>query len=150
MPEIFVDADACPVKQEVYRVAERYGLRVTLVSNQWIRAPAEVWIRLEVVGNALDAADDWIAERVAAGDIVVSEDIILASRCLESGARVLNPRGREFTDESIGDALATRELMAHLRELGTVTGGPAPFEKRDRSQFLQRLDAIVQSVRRST
>ena len=91
MPEIFVDADACPVKQEVYRVAERYGLRVTLVSNQWIRAPAEVWIRLEVVGNALDAADDWIAERVAAGDIVVSEDIILASRCLESGARGSSP-----------------------------------------------------------
>jgi uncharacterized protein YaiI (UPF0178 family) len=151
MLQIYVDADACPVKDEVYKVAKRYDLKVTLVAAQWFRVPNEPWINLEVVKETgdLDAADDWIAERVEAGDIVVSEDIILASRCLEKDARALNPRGRVFTPESIGEALATRELMADLRESGEITGGPAPFQKTDRSRFLQRLDEIVNSVKRT-
>ena len=150
MLHIYVDADACPVKDEVYKVAKRYGLSVTLVAASWFRVPSEPWVRLEVVKETgdLDAADDWIVEEVDQGDIVVSEDIILASRCLEKEARALNPRGRVFTPESIGEALATRELMADLREAGTITGGPSPFEKTDRSRFLQRLDEIVNAVKR--
>lgn len=151
MLHIYVDADACPVKDEVYRVARRLGLEVTLVAESWLRVPTEPWVHLEVVrheGN-LDAADDLIVERVDPGDIVVSEDIVLASRCLEKGARALNPRGRIFTPDSIGDALAMRGLMADLREAGVVTGGQAPFSKSDRSQFLQSLDRVVQDVKRS-
>jgi len=150
MLHIFVDADACPVKDEVYKVAKRYGLSVTLVADSWFRVPNEPWVRLEVVKETgdLDAADDWIVEEIGKGDIVVSEDIILASRCLEKEARALNPRGRVFTPESIGEALATRELMADLREAGTITGGPSPFDKTDRSRFLQRLDEIVNAVKR--
>jgi len=146
--DIFVDADACPVKQEVYRVANRYGLNVTLVSNSWMRAPQEDRINLVVVDDRLDAADDWIVEHVGENDIVISGDIPLASRCLEKGAQVLGPSGRVFTDESIGEALATREFLSQLRELGTMTGGPAPFRKRDRSRFLQRLDETIQAVRK--
>ena len=151
MLHIYVDGDSCPVKDEIYKVAKRYDLSVTVVTASWFRVPNEPWIHLEVVKETgdLDAADDWIVDRAEAGDIVVSEDIILASRCLEKEARALNPRGREFTPESIGEALATRELMADLREAGTITGGPAPFGKTDRSRFLQRLDEIVNSVGRS-
>ncbi len=147
---IFIDADACPVKEEVYRVAKRYGLQVTLVAASWMRVPNEPWIHLEVVRETgkLDVADDWIVEGIAKDDIVVSDDIILASRCLEKGARALNPRGRVFTPESIGEALATRELMADLREAGAITGGPAPFGKTHRSEFLQRLDEMINAVRR--
>ena len=148
MLDIFVDADACPVKQEVYRVANRYGLNVTLVSNSWMRSPPEDRINLVVVDGRLDAADDWIVEHVDENDIVISGDIPLASRCLEKGALVLGPSGRVFTDESIGEALATREFLSQLRDLGTVTGGPAPFRKRDRSRFLQRLDETIQAVRK--
>ena len=148
MPTVFVDADACPVKDEVYRVAKRYGARVVLVANQWMRVPTEPWIELEVVKEAggLDDADHHIVAEAEADDIVVTDDIILASRCLEKGARALTPRGRVFTPDTIGEALATRELMADLREAGTVTGGPAPFQKRDRSEFLQRLDEIFQGI----
>jgi uncharacterized protein YaiI (UPF0178 family) len=148
---VFVDADSCPVKEEIYRVAKRYGWEVMLVANRWLRTPGESWIRLTIVeeDGSLDDADHWIADHAATGDIVVSDDIILASRCLESGARALTPRGRVFTPESIGEALATRELMADLREAGAVTGGPAPFGKRDRSEFLQRLDELVNQVRRA-
>lgn len=151
MLHIFIDADSCPVKDEVYRVAKRYGLQVTLVAASWMRVPTESWIHLEVVKETgeLDVADDWIVEKVEAGDIVVSEDIILASRCLEKGARALNPRGRVFTPETIGEALATRELMADLREAGTITGGPAPFGKGQRSEFLQRLDEIINAIKRA-
>jgi uncharacterized protein YaiI (UPF0178 family) len=147
---IYVDADSCPVKNEVYKVAQRYGIGVTLVSAGWFRVPSKPWIHLELVKETgdLDAADDWIVDRIEPGDIVVSEDIILASRCLNGDARVLSPRGRVFTLESIGEALATRELMADLREAGTITGGPAPFGKGDRSRFLQRLDEIINEVRR--
>jgi uncharacterized protein YaiI (UPF0178 family) len=148
---IYVDADSCPVKDEVYRVAERYGLEVSLVSATWLRMPQESWIHLEVVKEtgALDAADDWIAERAGADDIVVTDDIILASRCLKNGARALSTRGRAFTAESIGGALATRELMANLRDAGAITGGPSSFTKSDRSSFLQELDKAVNAVLRS-
>jgi uncharacterized protein YaiI (UPF0178 family) len=150
MLHILVDGDSCPVKEEVYRVAKRYDLQVTVVAASWMRVPNEPWIHLEVVKEEgqLDAADDWIVGRAEAGDIVVSEDIILASRCLEKGARVLNPRGRVFTPDSIGEALATRDLMADLRESGAITGGPSPFGKTDRSAFLQRLDEIINAVKR--
>lgn len=147
-PDIFIDADGCPVKPEVYRVAQRYGLKVILVSNTWMRTPPEDWIELVVVDGQPDAADDWIVEHVSAQDIVISGDIPLASRCLEKGALVLGPTGRVFTQDSIGEALASRDLMSQLRDLGTVTGGPAPFEKRDRSRFLQRLDETIQAVGR--
>jgi uncharacterized protein YaiI (UPF0178 family) len=138
------------VKEEVYRVARRCGLEVTLVSATWLRVPAEPWIRVEVVQDTggLDAADDWIVEHVETGDIVISDDIILASRCLRKGARALNPRGKVFTPDSIGEALATRELMAGLRETGAITGGPAGFIKSDRSNFLQQLDRVIHAVKR--
>jgi len=149
MLHVYVDADACPVKAEVYRVAERYGLRVTLVANSPMRVPAREGVRLEVVGEGFDAADDWIVERVEADDIVVTADIPLAGRCLGKGARVLGPTGKPFTEAGIGDALATRELMAELRGAGLVTGGPRPLTRRDRSLFLQKLDETVQAIRRS-
>lgn len=148
MLEILVDADACPVKEEVYRVARRYGLRVRLVANSWMRVPGDELVEMVVVPGDFDAADDWIAEHAGAGDIVISEDIPLASRCLKNGAHVLAPRGRVFTEDTIGDALAARELMSQLRDMGAVAGGPAPIGKRDRSAFLQKLDEIVRTVRR--
>ena len=150
--QIFVDADSCPVKQEVFRVAARYDLEVQVVAASWLRVPDDPRIRLEVVRETgdLDAADDWIIERVEPGDVVVSEDILLASRCLDRGGHPLTPRGKEFTPESIGEAVANREFMASLREAGLVTGGPAPFTKADRSQFLQRLDEIVNRVQRQS
>ena len=150
MLEIFIDADGCPVKQEVFRVAQRYGLQVTVVANTRIHIPNGDWVRLVVVEGQFDAADDWIVEHASADDIVVSGDILLAARCLEKGAQVLGHRGDTFTQDSIGEALAMRASLAHLRELGTITGGPAPFEKRDRSRFLQRLDETIQGVRRKS
>lgn len=148
MLHVFIDADACPVKGEVYRVAERYDLRVTVVTNSWMRTPDEEWIRLEVVGSGFDAADDWIAEHVGPDDLVVTADIVLAGRCLRAGAQVLGPSGKPFTDDNIGDALATRELLAQLRGAGERTGGPPPLTRRDRSRFLQRLDQMIQAIRR--
>jgi uncharacterized protein len=144
---IFVDADACPVKQEVYRVAKRYVLKVTLVSNSRMRTPHEDWLEAVVVAGHFDAADDWIVEHVNESDIVISGDVPLASRCLGKGAQVLAPTGRVFTEDSIGEALASREFLSYLRDFGTITRGPAPFEKRDRSRFLQRLDETIQAVR---
>ena len=149
MLKIFIDADGCPVKDEVYRVAGRYGLDVVLVANSRMYAPADETIRMVVVEGKFDAADDWIVEHAGADDVVVTADIPLASRCLEKKAKVLGPTGREFTEENIGGALASRELMSHLRDLGTPTSGPAPFEPRDRSRFLHRLDEIIQAVRRA-
>jgi len=148
MLDIFIDADGCPVKQEVYRVAQRYKLHVTVVANSQIRIPNGDWVELVVVESQFDAVDDWIVEHVAANDIVVSGDIPLAARCLDKGARVLGLRGDTFTQDSIGEALASRELLTHLREIGTITGGPAPFNNRDRSHFLQRLDETIHVVRR--
>jgi uncharacterized protein YaiI (UPF0178 family) len=146
---IFIDADACPVKQEVYRVAKRYGLSVTLVANSWMRTPEEPGIALEVVKDDFDAADDWIVDRSGPDDIVITADILLAGRCLQEGARVIGPTGKPFTEENIGAAIATRELLAELRVTGEVAGGPPPMDKRDRSRFLQQLDQEIQSIRRS-
>lgn len=143
---IYVDADACPVKDEAFRVAKRYGLKTYVVSNGRIRVPADPLVEMVLVTGHFDAADDWISERVTATDVAVTSDIPLASRCLERGARVLDPKGKVFTPESIGDALATRELMAYLRDSGNLTGGPAPFEARDRSRFLQKLDDLIQAI----
>lgn len=148
MSTIFVDADACPVKAEIYRVAERYQLKVFVVSNQPMRTPRTPWIELVVVGARFDAADNWIAAQAASNDIVITGDIPLAARCLEKEARVLDPKGHALTDANIGEALASRELSAHLRDLGIATGGPAPFQPRDRSRFLQRLDAVIQAIGR--
>jgi len=145
---IYVDADACPVKQEGYRVARRDQLRVTVVANSRMQVPDEPEIRLEVVEGGLDVADDWIVERVEEGDIVITGDIPLASRCLKRRALVLGTTGKPFTENNIGQVLATRDLMADLRDAGALTGGPAPLQPRDRSRFLQRLDEMVQSVRR--
>jgi hypothetical protein len=147
MIRIYVDADGCPVKEEVYRVAKRYELPVTLVANTWMRAPKEEWLTLEVVEGEVNAADDWIAEHAGESDIVVTADIPLASRCLAKGAAVIDHRGGVFTEERIGQALASRELLSRLRDMGTVTGGPAPFDSRHRSRFLQRLDQTVHAVR---
>jgi len=145
---IFVDADACPVKQEVYRVASRYHLDVTLVANSSMRFPSKRWIALEVVEDKLDAADDWIVEHVQPHDIVVTADIPLASRCLKEGAHVIGTTGKPFTENNIGQAVATRDLLSELREAGEITGGPPPLSKRDRSRFLQQLDEVIQSIRR--
>jgi len=142
---IYVDADACPVKDEIYRVARRCRLQVRVVANARLRLPVDPLLQMVVVTGHFDAADDWIAERVEPGDIAVTADIPLAARCLARGARALDPKGRAFTPESIGDALANRELMAYLREMGDITGGPAPYLPRDRSRFLQQLDDLIQA-----
>ena len=148
MINIYIDADACPVKNEVYRVAERYELDVILVANTWMNTPKSNRIRLQVVDGKFDAADDWIVDHARTDDIVVTADIPLASRCLDNDARALGPKGREFTKNNIGDIMATREIMSHLRDLGTATDGPAPFQKKDRSRFLQSLDQIIQTIKR--
>ena len=148
MLHIFVDADACPVKQEVFRVANRYRLGVTLVANSWMRTPKEPWITLKVVADGFDAADDWIVEQVQPYDLVITADILLANRCLKKGARALGSGGEPFTEDNIGQAVATRDLLSDLRNTGEITGGPPPFKKRDRSRFLQQLDNAVQAIRR--
>lgn len=145
---ILVDADGCPVKQEIYRVARRCSLAVKLVANKWLATPDDPLVEMVVVKDSFDAADDWIVEHAAAGDVVVTADIPLAARCLAKDAFVIGPTGRRFTDKDIGGALASRAIAAHLRESGVVTGGPAPFRDRDRSQFLQALDAAIQEGRR--
>ncbi|MDJ0882856.1 MAG: YaiI/YqxD family protein [Desulfobacterales bacterium] len=147
MSTILVDADACPVKGEIYRVAKRYRLKVCMVSNRPLRTPPLPWIETVAVGDRFDAADDWIAKEVKKGDIVVTGDIPLAARCLQKGALVLGPKGRALNEDNIGEALASRELSAQLRELGIATRGPSPFQPRDRSRFLQRLDAMAQAIR---
>ena len=149
MLHIFVDADACPMKAEVYRVAERCALSVTIVANQYLRVPDAPWIDLQVVGDHPDAADDWIAEHVEAADICVTNDIPLAARCLEKDGFAIKPNGDPFTKQGIGMALANRELMQSLRETGAITGGPRPFNKSDRSAFLNRLEVMVQTAKRA-
>jgi uncharacterized protein YaiI (UPF0178 family) len=136
------------VKKEVYKVAERHHVNVKVVANMPMSVPSVPWIELIVVSDGFDAADDWIAEHACAGDVVVTDDIPLASRCLPQGARVVNCRGREFTEAAIGDALATREVMSQLREHGLVSGGPAPFGPKDRSRFLDRFDAVLRAALR--
>ena len=148
MLTVYIDADACPVKEEVYRVARRYNMPVEVVANAPLRVPAGDRIEL-VVRPGFGAADDWIAEQAGPGDVVVTADIPLAARCLAKGARVLDPKGREFTDRDIGAVLATRDLMDELRQGGTVTGGPAPMTPKDRSRFLSKLDEAINAVRRA-
>jgi len=148
MPEVLVDADACPVKDEVYRVALRHGAAVTIVSNSPIRVPAHPLIARVVVGDGFDAADDWIAERAGPRSVVVTGDILLADRCLKAGATVIGANGKPFTTASIGSAIAMRAIMADLRAGGDAVGGPPPFGKADRSRFLQALDqALVKLAR---
>jgi uncharacterized protein YaiI (UPF0178 family) len=148
---IYIDADACPVKDEVYRVAGRYQLRTVVVANAPLRVPAHPLIEL-VVRSGFGAADDWIAEQVGPGDIVITADVPLAARCLERGSRALDPRGRVFRDADIGAALGMRDLMDELRQGGAVTGGPAAMTAKDRSRFLSKLDemagAVVRALRR--
>jgi uncharacterized protein len=143
LPDIYVDADACPVKQEIYRVAGRYSLKVIVVSNSWMRIPDSSRVSLVQVDTGPDAVDDWIAEHAGEDDIVITGDIPLASRCLKAGAQVLGNTGRPFTENNIGDVLSLRNLLHDLREQGMITGGPAPFAKKDRSRFLQELDKMV-------
>jgi hypothetical protein len=146
--QILVDADACPVKDEIYKVAWRHEIPVTLVSNAAFRIPDHPLITRVIVSDGFDAADDWIAERAAPGGIVVTADILLADRCLKAGAVVLSPTGKPFTTSSIGGAIATRAIMADLRAGGDQLGGPAPFAKTDRSRFLQALDTALAKAKR--
>jgi uncharacterized protein YaiI (UPF0178 family) len=147
MHTIYIDADACPVKDEVYRVARRYGLRVAVVANAPMRVPGG--LAEMVVRPGFGAADDWIAGQAGPGDIVVTADIPLAARCLERSALVLGPKGDPFTENDIGSALALRELLDGLRQSGVATGGPASMTPRDRSRFLSKLDEMVNAVRRA-
>jgi uncharacterized protein YaiI (UPF0178 family) len=147
--EIFVDADACPVKDEVYRVAERYRLKTYVVANSFMRIPRDPLIEQVVVGADSDAADDWIAARAGPASIVVTSDIPLASRCVKAGAEVLTSTGRRFTEASIGMALANRNLMDHLRGTGETTSGPKPFSARDRSNFLGALDNSIVRLKKA-
>ncbi len=146
--EIYVDADACPVKREVYKVAERHKLTVHVVSNGGVTIPRDPRIRLVIVGAEPDAADDWIAARAGPRDIVVTADIPLASRCVKAGAAVIGPNGRVFSEDSMGMTLATRNLMTDLRSAGEVTGGPRPFSPRDRSAFLSALHEAAVRLKR--
>ena len=146
---IYVDADACPVKDEIYRVAARHKLPVTVVAGQFIRVPPDPSIERIAAGAGMDAADDWIAERAGASDIVVTADIPLAARCVKAGAQVIAPNGKPFTEQSIGMTLAVRNLMTDLRSSGEVTGGPRSFSPRDRSTFLSALDQTIRRLQRA-
>ena len=149
--EILVDADACPVKEEIYKVAYRYELAVVVVSNSPMRIPLHPLITRQIVSAAFDAADDWIAERATPLKLVITSDILLADRCLKAGAAVLAPNGKPFTADSIGSAIAVRAIMADLRAGagGDGLGGPAPFSKMDRSRFLSALDVAVVRLRKA-
>jgi uncharacterized protein YaiI (UPF0178 family) len=147
-PALYIDADACPVKDEVYRVATRYGVKAYVAANKYLTVPADPLIERVTVGGGFDAVDDWIAERAGPGCMVITSDVPLASRCVKAGAAVLGPTGRPFSESSVGMALATRNLMEDLRAMGETTGGPLPFSARDRSAFLQALDSAVRRALR--
>jgi uncharacterized protein YaiI (UPF0178 family) len=147
--EIFVDADACPVKDEIYRVAGRYSLKTWVVTNGWLRVPETPLVQRIVVTEGLDRADDWIADHIGEGDVAITADVPLADRCIKRGARVIAPNGRPFTLDSIGADLASRNLLTALRETGEIRGGGRPFTRQDRSRFLSALDAAVQAIRRT-
>ena len=149
MLDIYIDADGCSVKEETYKVATRYKLKVFIVANHYLQIPNNPDFQMQIVSGGFDAADDWIANAIATGDILITSDLLLADRCIKQGAKVLGPKGRELTEENIGDALGTRELMAHLRHLGATNTGPAPMTKTDRSQFLAKLDQIIQGLIRT-
>ncbi|MBT3287768.1 MAG: YaiI/YqxD family protein [Victivallales bacterium] len=148
MLHIFVDADACPVKQEIYRVARRCNLEVTLVANSWMQTPNDASVHFQLVQDGPDVADDWIVEQAGVDDIVITADIPLADRAIKKGAVALGTTGKPFTPQNIGSVLATRDLMSDLRDLGAVTGGPPPLQQADRSRFLQALDTAIQAIRR--
>jgi hypothetical protein len=148
MTKIYIDADGCPVKDEVYRVAERYTLPVVLVANKRLNLPINSLLEMVVVTGSFDAADDWIVKNSKPNDIVVTADILLADRCVKKSVRVLGPKGVELTADNIGSAVATRELMQELRQSGEIHGGPTPMDKNARSRFLAKLDDIVQSLKR--
>lgn len=145
---VYIDADACPVKDETYKVAARYGLKTVVVSNSFIQIPKSDLISRMIVDAGPDIADDWIADQVVRGDVVVTNDIPLAGRVLAKAAYALAPNGRAFTPDSIGAALSQRALMEHIRSTGDITGGPPPFSASDRSKFLQMLDQIISKERR--
>lgn len=147
MLNIYIDADGCAVKEETYKVANRYQLKVFVVANKAMNIPLSTSVEMIVVKGGFDAADDWIAENISEGDIAITADIPLADRCIKKKARVLGPKGEEFTEDNIGSALATRELMTNLRFMGEMRGGPAPMDKKDRSQFLSKLDQIIHSIK---
>lgn len=149
LPRIIVDADACPVKDEIYRVAARHRLRVLIVANSYMLVPKDPMIERVLVPAGLDEADNWIADHATARDVVVTADVPLASRCVKAGAAVLGPNGREFTPSSIGMALATRNLMQDMRDAGATTRGPKPFSPRDRSTFLSTLDTILVRLKKA-
>ena len=146
---IYVDGDACPVKEEVYKVARRHVVKVFVVANASMRVPTEELIELVVVKSGFDSADDWIVDRIGEHDLAITTDIPLADRCLQKGARVIGPKGNVFTEDAIGEALATRALLEMLRQSGTIGGGPAPFAKEDRSRFLAKLDEILHAIKRA-
>lgn len=148
MIQIYIDADACPVKDETYKVAERYQIKTFVVANQYQKVPLNLLIELKVVSGNFDAADDWIVEQITSRDIVITSDILLADRCIKKKARVLGPKGFEFTEDNVGSAVANRELMQNLRHMGEMRGGPAPMDKKARSQFLGKLDQIIQSLKK--
>lgn len=145
---IYIDADACPVKEEVYRVARRVGAQVYVVANSFIRTPREPLIQFVLVDDGPDVADDWIAERASVGDVVITNDIPLAGRCLENSAEAISSTAKVFTKDMIGTALATREIMEHLRSTGEATGGPKPFSQKDRSAFLTALDTAFMRAKK--
>ncbi|MBZ0271511.1 YaiI/YqxD family protein [bacterium] len=150
MTAIYIDADGCPVKDEIYRASAKYKLTVFVVSNKFMNTPLDERIRSVIVERGPDVADDWIAERAGPGDVVVTGDIPLADRCLKRGARVIDTRGREFTGDTIGGQMATRDLMDHLRMAGAITGGPPPLAKNDRSKFSSKLHETIQAALRES
>lgn len=148
MIKIYIDADACPVKEETYKVAARYKIPVVVVANSYMNIPMDPLIAMQVVKGGFDAADDWIVENTQAHDIVITSDILLADRCVKKSVRVLGPKGHEFTEDNVGSAVANRELMQNLRHMGEMRGGPAPMDKKARSNYLGKLDQIIQSLKR--
>lgn len=148
MAKIYVDGDACPVKDEIYRVAERFQISVILVANSHMKIPMNPLFEMKVVKGNFDAADDWIVEKIAPNDLVITSDILLADRCLKKLARVLGPKGEEFNEDNIGSAIAMRDLSQNLRHMGENRGGPAPMDKKARSKFLAKMDEILQALKR--
>lgn len=148
MIQIYIDADGCPVKDETYKVAARYQIKVYVVANKYLTIPLTPTVEMIVVPGKFDAADDWIVEKVTGNDIVITADILLAERCVKKQARVLGPKGNEFNEDNVGIAVANRELMENLRHMGEMRGGPAPMDKKARSQFLGKLDQIIQALKR--
>lgn len=149
MIKIYIDADGCPVKEETYKVAERYKIPVILVANSWLNIPMNPLFKLQVVSGGFDAADDWIVTDCSAGDIVITCDILLADRCIKKSTRVLGHKGKELTEDNVGSAVAGRELMQNLRHMGDFRGGPVPIDKKARSEFLNKLDQIIQSLKKN-